>query len=475
VIGELEPYPAYEDSGLDWMGSIPAHWALVRAKRLFREVDERSKTGKEELLSVSHLTGVTPRRLKNVTMFMAESNVGHKVCRPGDLVINTLWAWMAALGVNRHLGLVSPAYGVYRPVEGGGILPAYADYLLRTPLYAAEYQRRSTGVNSSRLRLYPEQFLRMPVLLPPVEDQTAIVRFLDKVNGRIERVIRAKRKVIALLTERKQAIVYRAVTGGLGASVQLKPTGLPWLGHIPLHWEVRRLRTLVRTIDQGISPLAEGFLAEGDSWGVLKSGCVNRGVFREIEHKRLARGFEFDPAIAVKVGDVLISRACGSPSLVGSVARVRSLRYRLILSDKTFRAAFRDSVDPDFMVYAMNCRYYRHQVEQAISGAEGMANNLPLSSLKDFRFAIPPKAEARRIAEELSSDTAAIDKRVAHLEGEIELLREYRTRLIADLVTGRIDVRRAVDRLPAGIDVDTSVQGIDDADDAELADAEEAA
>ena len=151
MIAGLKPYPDYQDTGHDWLGSVPAHWSLLRAKRLFREVDERSKTGKEELLSVSHLTGVTPRRLKNVTMFMAESNVGHKVCRLGDLVINTLWAWMAALGVTKHTGIVSPAYGVYRPTDGGGILPAYADHLLRTPLYAAEYQRRSTGVNSSRL------------------------------------------------------------------------------------------------------------------------------------------------------------------------------------------------------------------------------------------------------------------------------------------------------------------------------------
>jgi type I restriction enzyme S subunit len=231
---------------------------------------------------------------------------------------------------------------------------------------------------------------------------------------------------------------------------------------------------LVRGIDQGVSPLAEGRLAEGDSWGVLKSGCANRGAFRETEHKRLARGFDVDPAIAVKDGDVLVSRACGSPSLVGSVARVRSLRYRLILSDKTFRVSFRDSVDPDFMVYAMNCRYYRHQVEQAISGAEGMANNLPLSSLKDFRFAVPPKAEATRIAEQLGKDTLAVDRRVAHLEGEIELLREYRARLIADLVTGRLDVRQAVGQLPAGIDVDTFDEGGDDAGDVELVDAEEA-
>jgi type I restriction enzyme S subunit len=204
--------------------------------------------------------------------------------------------------------------------------------------------------------------------------------------------------VIALLNEQKQAIIHQAVTRGLDPNVPLKRSGIPWLGEIPQHWEVRRLRTIVQRIEQGESPLAVGFLAEGDSWGVLKSGCVNRGVFRETEHKQLAKGYEIDEAIVVKVGDVLISRACGSPSLVGSVGKVESLKYRLILSDKTFRAVFRDLVDVDFMVFAMNSRYYRDQVELAISGAEGMANNLPLSSLRDFVFAIPPRMEAGAIA-----------------------------------------------------------------------------
>lgn len=475
MIGGLKPHAAYKDSGLPWLGAMPAHWQLLRAKCLFSEVDERSKTGREEMLSVSHLTGVTPRRLKNVTMFMAASNVGHKLCRPDDLVINTLWAWMAALGVTRHTGLVSPAYGVYRPIKGSGILPAYADHLLRTPLYAAEYQRRSTGVNSSRLRLYPEQFLRMPVLLAPLEEQAAIVRFLDWTSGRLERAIRAKRKVIALLMEQKQGVIQRAVTKGINAGVMLTATGIPWLGDVPEHWEVRRLRTLVRSIDQGVSPLAAGFLAEGNTWGVLKSGCVNRGVFREKEHKRLAQDFAVDPATVVHVGDVLISRACGSPSLVGSVGRVRSLRYRLILSDKTFRATFNGDVDADFMVYAMNCRYYRHQVEQAISGAEGMANNLPLSSLKDFRFAVPPVAEAAAIASRIEEETSTLDRRIQRLEGEIRLIQEYRTRLVADVVTGNLDVREAAARLPNAEAPSTEIEAPeapDGADDPELIDEE---
>jgi type I restriction enzyme S subunit len=448
MIADLKPYPEYRETGKDWIGALPASWQLQRAKFLFREIDERSKTGKEELLSVSHKTGVTPRSHKSVTMFLAESNVGHKVCRPNDLVINTLWAWMAALGVSNYTGMVSPAYGVYRPLSTDRLLPRFSDLLFRTPLYAAEYLRRSTGVNSSRLRLYPEQFFRIPVLLPPPSDQAAIVRFLGYANARLDKAIRSKRRVIALLNEEKQAIIHRAVTRGLDPNVKLKPSGIPWLGEIPEHWEVRRLRTLTRRIEQGVSPQATGFLAEGDTWGVLKSGYINHGVFRQTEHKQLSKDFVIDPTIVVNVCDVLISRACGSPKLVGSVGKVKVLDYKLILSDKTFRAVFGRYVDTDFMVYAMNGVYYRQQVEQAISGADGMANNLPLSELKSFVFAIPPLAEAADIASQLDAELTRFTTAIARYEREITLLREYRTRLTADVVTGKLDVRAAAAKLP---------------------------
>jgi type I restriction enzyme S subunit len=142
-------------SNIPWIGEIPAHWKILRAKYLFREVDERSKSGNEELLSVSHLTGVTPRSEKNVTMFKAESYVGHKVCRPRDLVVNTMWAWMGALGVAQQEGIVSPAYAVYRPREANELLGGYVDSLFRTRPYTANFISRSTGVRASRLRLYP--------------------------------------------------------------------------------------------------------------------------------------------------------------------------------------------------------------------------------------------------------------------------------------------------------------------------------
>lgn len=190
-------YAAQRNAKMPWLPPIPEHWAVQRAKVFFREVDERSRTGNEELISVSHLTGVTPRSQKNVTMFKAESYVGHKVCRPGDIVINTLWAWMAALGTARHTGLVSPAYGVYRPHEADSFNPAYLDYLLRTRAYVAEYICRSTGIRASRLRLYPNQFLDISLIQPPRPEQDQIVAYLKAHDAHIARLIKAKRDLVA--------------------------------------------------------------------------------------------------------------------------------------------------------------------------------------------------------------------------------------------------------------------------------------
>ena len=219
-------------------------------------------------------------------------------------------------------------------------------------------------------------------------------------------------------------------------------------GEVPEHWEVLRLKSLVKRIDQGVSPQADNHLADGNAWGVLKAGCVNRGVFRDSEHKRLAADFVFDPVLAVSPGDVLVSRASGSAHLVGSVGRVSSLEYKLILSDKTFRPIFRQEVEPYFMVLAMNGRYYRQQVEQAISGAEGLANNLPLSSLRAFHFAVPTIDEQRDVVGYLRTSIDKLGAAASRTERETSLIDEYRTRLIADVVTGKVDVREAAAGLP---------------------------
>ena len=191
-------YQLYRTSKMQWLPPVPEHWDEQRAKVFFREVDERSRTGEEELLSVSHLTGVTPRSQKKVTMFKAASYVGSKLCRPGDIVINTLWAWMAALGASRHVGIVSPAYGVYRPHRPDSFNPAYLDYLLRTRAYVAEYIGRSTGIRSSRLRLYPNQFLDIALIQPPRTEQDQMVAYSPSLRDDAQD---ARNRLFNLITE----------------------------------------------------------------------------------------------------------------------------------------------------------------------------------------------------------------------------------------------------------------------------------
>jgi type I restriction enzyme S subunit len=210
-----DPKQHLKPSGLEWFGNVPADWDVAPAKYHYREVDERSASGTEELLSVLHITGVTPRSEKNVTMFMAESYMGHKLCRTGDLVINTMWAWMGALGVTSMTGIVSPSYGVYRPLRASQLLPRFADQLLRSLPYISEYLARSTGIRSSRLRLYPEQFLRIPLVCPPPAEQEDILRKIDSATVELNKAMENKTRQIALLREYRLRMITDVATGKL--------------------------------------------------------------------------------------------------------------------------------------------------------------------------------------------------------------------------------------------------------------------
>jgi len=209
----LNPDAPYRDSGIPWLGDIPTHWKTERAKWLFVERDVRSDSGAEELLSVSHLTGVTSRTEKNVNMFMAESLEGYKRCEVGDLVINTLWAWMGAMGIAQQAGIVSPAYNVYRPAPE--LNPKYVDLLVRTPRFAEEITRYSKGVWSSRLRLYPEGLYEAWLPVPPKDEQQAIEAHIQTETMKIDNFAQATERTITLLQERRSALISAAVTGQL--------------------------------------------------------------------------------------------------------------------------------------------------------------------------------------------------------------------------------------------------------------------
>ncbi|WP_180112237.1 restriction endonuclease subunit S [Acinetobacter sp. YH12131] len=209
----LDPNVPMKDSGVEWIGQIPEHWNVVRAKYLFKEVEERSVFGNEELLSVSHLTGVTPRSEKNVSMFMAEDYSGSKVCKRHDLVMNIMWAWMGALGVSDYDGIVSPSYGVYRQKIDNTFNPEYLEYLLKTTKYLEHYNRVSTGLHSSRLRFYGHMFFNMKLGFPNLDEQNEIIASIKSQISKIELAVENLANQIEKLKEYKTTLINDAVTG----------------------------------------------------------------------------------------------------------------------------------------------------------------------------------------------------------------------------------------------------------------------
>ena len=203
-----------KDSGSKWIGNVPAHWDCLRGKYLFHEIDFRSESGNEELLSVSHITGITPRSQKNVTMFKSESLVGYKICDIGDIAGNTMWMWAGAVGVSSFRGVVSPSYNLYRQ-NNGAYVPRYLDYLLRTPNLIDNYVVLSTGIRKSRLRLYPDKFLGMLYPVPPIEEQKEILDYIEKQTDKYNKNISNIEKEIDLLREYRTRLISDVVTGQL--------------------------------------------------------------------------------------------------------------------------------------------------------------------------------------------------------------------------------------------------------------------
>jgi type I restriction enzyme S subunit len=442
MIAGLKPYPEYKESGLSWLGLIPKHWKVRRVKYLLREIDARSKTGKEQLLRVSQYTGVTQRTTINGSAesdSRADSLVGYKNVGINDLVINIMLAWNGSLGVSRYEGIASPAYCVYR--FNGSVLPWYYHELLRSPAYKGRIKIASTGVVESRLRLYSDDLGRIEGIIPPLEEQTAIVRFLDWANGRFERTIRAKQKIITLLNEQKQAIIHRSVTRGLDSYVPLKPSGIPWLGDIPAHWEVRPLKQLLVRMDYGTSVNGRGV----GEIRVLNMGHIQDGKVNIPQNGSL---HSMPMGLLLEKYDLLFNRT-NSPDLVGKVGLfMGDASDNVTFASYLVRLRVRSEINPYWMNYLLNSTlFWRYARSQALVSLH-QAN---LNSTRYGQMAIPVPStheEQKNIVEHIWSLISGIERTITCLKREIDLLREYRTRLVADVVTGKLDVREAAAKLP---------------------------
>ena len=446
MTARLGPYPRYKASGLSWIDDVPAHWQIRRNGQLFAQ---RKETGFADLpiLEVSLHTGVRVRRFDGAARKQVMSDRSkYKRTKKGDIAYNMMRMWQGAVGVAPEDGLVSPAYLVASPFAG--VESSYFSELFRTTAYMGEVDAHSHGIVKDRNRLYWEDFKQIYSVCPPPDEQAAIIRYVEHIDRRHRQLLLGKHRLIAMLDEQRRAIVHRAVTQGLEQSVGLRDSGVQWLGEIPKHWHPYRLKYLITPVEQGWSPQCDAQSASENEWGVLKVGCVNRDYFDPSQNKKLPSTLSPVPELEIRSGDILVSRA-NTRELLGLAAVVTDTRPRLLLCDKLFRfRTLEQRAYGPFIVAAIRDKNSRVQIEASTNGASDSMQNIGQGVVKNIWLAVPPVDEQRLIVDRFTSETTFIDLAIAQERRRLALLREYRTRLVTDVVTGQLDVREAAASLP---------------------------
>lgn len=455
MIEGLEPYAEYKESGQEWLGRVPVHWTTPRLKIVLREKDARSVDGTGLLLSLTRNRGLIARSDMTDKIHSARTLAGYKLYEPGEIVMNRMQAWSGMFGAGTKPGLVSPDYAVFKLL--GDDLVSLLLARLKTPDLVSQFALESKGIGSGFNRLYSDKFGAITVALPPPDEQAAIVRFLDHANRKIDGFIRAKRKLIGLLNEQKQAIIHRAVTRGLHPDVPLKPSGIPWLGDIPQHWEVRRAKYLFREVDDRSKDGKETHLAMSQRLGLVPSSMVESAM----------RSESYAGAKLCQEGDLVLNR----------------LKAHL----GVFALAKQGGViSPDYSVFrkraAISMEYYESVLKSSACRrelrirAKGLVEGfwrLYTDDFYDIRLPVPPFEEQKEIMSAMTVETAALTTAIARTEREIALMQEYRTRLTADLVTGKLDVREAAAKLPEPPAEPATEEALDEAEILEETDTEE--
>jgi type I restriction enzyme, S subunit len=461
MIADLKPYPAMKDSGVEWLGEVPEHWEVRRNGRLF---GQRNETGYPDLpiLEVSLRTGIRVRDFEQSERKQVMTDRDkYKRSAQGDIAYNMMRMWQGAVGVTPTDGLISPAYVVARPFPGTN--SKYYNELFRTGVYMREVDKYSRGIVKDRNRLYWEDFKSMPSCYPPLPEQAAIVRYLDHVDRRVRRLVRAKQKLIGLLEEQKQAIIHRAVTRGLDSDVSLKDSGVEWLGEVPEHWKIKKIHQVTnpkRPVMYGIvlpgPNVDEGvFIVKGGNCepGRLRADRLSKTTFEIESRYTRSRLAGQDIVIAIRGG-------------VGASELVPDELAGANLTQDAARIAARDGVYPQWLLYAVRSQIFQEHVQSVIVGAT--VRGINIRDLKRIQVVVPPHSEQTAIADYLNEATEQIGTTSDRARREIELLREYRTRLIADVVTGKLDVREVAARLPDEADeselLDVADDLMDDAD-----------
>lgn len=377
----MERYSEYKDSGVKWLGEIPSHWELLKSKYLWKETFENSTSGKEDLLSVSQYTGVTKSKADS----RSESLIGYKIVHKDDLVINIMLAWLGGLGVSNDEGVVSPAYCTYKLIRDYN--PKFLHYLYKTPMYLAEFARHSTGVVPSRWRMYTDDFGQVVSLLPPVEEQDAIVLYLDAATSKIDKAIAMQQKMIDLLNERKQIIIQNAVTKGLDKNVEMKDSNCKFLGKIPSTWEVCKTlyvlsmpitdgpHTTPQLYDDGIPFVSAEAVSCGNGYIDFSHirGYISDSFYNECCKKYIPQR---DDIYMIKSG-----------ATTGKVAIVNTDVKFTIWSPLAVFRVNKKKVLPYFLYYSLQSSYYQLQVQDKWSF--GTQQNIGMRMLEKLILCYP--------------------------------------------------------------------------------------
>lgn len=430
-------YPEYKDSGVEWLGEVPSHWEHRRLKWAVQLLTQKLNSG-APAVALENIESWSGRFLESDAEYQGQGTSFER----GDILFGKLRPYLAKVALAEQEGEAVGDFHVFRPskdVDG-----RFLQLQMLTRWFISVVDGSTFGAKMPRASW--DFMSQLEIAVPPVWEQKAIAAFLDRETGKIDALVAEQEKLIELLKEKRQAVISHAVTKGLDPNVPMKDSGVEWLGEVPEHWEVVRLKTVLEAIQQGWSPEAIDRLAEDGEWGVLKAGCVNNGRFRDTEHKALPEGVEPPQGIDVRPGDVLMSRASGSLDLIGSVALVEKCDYKLIMSDKVFRLKpLSERVRAEFLALLMGSRSVRAQVRLAVSGAEGLANNISKGSIREMWIALPPVPEQAQVTSCVGAHCYRLDQLAGEAQRAIDLLKERRSALISAAVTGKIDVRGLVD------------------------------
>lgn len=420
----MKKYESYKDSGVGWIGEIPSHWSCVKIKHLLRERVDKSEDGIGEPLSMSQKYGLIPTSQMDVVPNLATSYVGAKRTRQGDMVLNKLKAHLGVFALSAYDGLVSPDYAVYYGTGRADL--EYLEYLFKTPLYVSEFIKKTTGVAIGFHRLYTNDLFSIPAHYPPMQEQKRIVDYLKDKTLKIEQYVSARERERELLDSLKQSEIANVVTKGLNPNVRMKDSDIPWIGMIPEHWETRTLSQMARV----------HFISNKNVHHQnLLSLSYGKIVCKDINTTEGLLPASFDNYQIVEDGNIVLR-------LTDLQNDHKSLRVGLSTQEGIITSAYL-AIEAFTGILPKYLYFLLHSIDVKkvfYSMGNGLRQSLNWTELRKLKCIVPPILEQQAIVDYIEAKLSKIDSCMADLQTEIDYLKEFKQRLISDVVTGQICV-----------------------------------